>query len=288
MESVELNNEVKMPLLGFGVYQITDQDECEQSVLDALATGYRLIDTAQAYGNEDAVGRAIKKSGISRDELFITTKLWVTDFSEEKAVAAFNESLERLQLDYVDLYLLHQPFGDVHGAWRGLERLYEDGKVRALGVSNFYPDRVQDLILTSTVIPAVNQIETHPYYQRTEDQKFLKDNKIQIESWGPFAEGRNNLFTNETLESIGKKYGKSVAQVVIRWLIQRKVVVIPKSTHKERIIENFDVFDFVLTDEDMKEIAKLDTKESSFFSHRDPETVKMIMGRGERRPIIQS
>lgn len=278
MEYVTLNNGMKMPLLGFGVYQVADADECERSVLDALEAGYRLIDTAQAYGNEEAVGNAIKKSGIPREEIFVTTKLWVTDFSEEKAVAAFQKSLDRLQLEYVDLYLLHQPFGDVHGAWRGLEKLYKDGRVKAIGVSNFYPDRVMDLIVANEIVPAVNQIETHPFYQREDDQVFLDENKVQIESWGPFAEGRNNLFGNETLTEIAEKHDKSVAQVVLRWLVQRKVVVIPKSTHKERIIENFNVFDFTLDDNDMQTIAELETHESSFFSHRDPETVKFIMG----------
>lgn len=279
MEFVTLNNGLKMPILGFGVYQNNDPEECERSVLDALEAGYRLIDTAQIYGNEEPVGRAIKKSGIPREELFITTKLWPSDYAEEKVVDAFNASLKRLQLEYVDLYLLHQPVGDVHGAWRALEKLYKEGKIKAIGVSNFHPDRVMDVILSNEITPAVNQIETHPFYQRTEDQAFLEENKVQIESWGPFAEGRNNLFSNETLKTIGDAYGKSVAQVVLRWMIQRKVVVIPKSTHKERIIENFNVFDFELSDDDMKTIATLDMNESSFFSHRDPEMVKMLFGR---------
>ncbi len=277
--NVTLNNGVEMPILGFGVYQITDQEECERSVLAALEAGYRLIDTATAYGNEEAVGRAIKKSGIPREELFITSKLWVSHFSEEKAYEGINASLERLGLDYVDLYLIHQPFGDVHGAWRGLEKAYKEGKAKAIGVSNFYPDRVMDMIVTDEIVPAVNQVEVNPFYQREDEHKFLEANNVQMESWASFAQGRSGLFTNEVLAEIGKKYDKSVAQVVLRWLIQRNIVVIPKSVTKERIIENFDVFDFELTDEDMKQIATLDKNESSFFSHRDPEWVKRIMSR---------
>jgi diketogulonate reductase-like aldo/keto reductase len=274
-----LNNGVEMPILGFGVYQVTDQEECERSVLAALEAGYRLIDTATSYGNEEAVGRAIKKSGIPREELFITSKLWVSHFSEEKAYEGINASIERLGLDYVDLYLLHQPFGDIHGAWRGLEKAYKEGKAKAIGISNFHPDRVMDMIVTDEIVPAVNQIEVNPFYQREDDRKFLEDNHVQMESWASFAEGRNGLFTNELLSKIGTKYGKSVAQVVLRWLIQRNIVVIPKSVTKERIIENFDVFDFELSDDDMKQIATLDKNESSFFSHRDPEWVQRIMSR---------
>lgn len=277
--SVTLNNGLKIPILGFGVFQIADLAACEQSVVDAIEVGYRLIDTAQSYGNEDAAGKAIKRSGVPRDELFITTKLWVSDYGEEKAKKAFEASLERLQLDYLDLYLLHQPFGDVHGSWRALEKLHKEGKIKAIGVSNFYPDRVMDLIMANEVVPAINQIEVNPFYQRYDEQKFLEENKVQTEAWAPFAEGRNNLFQNERLVAIGKKYGKSVGQVVLRWLMQRNIVALAKSTHKERIAENYDVFDFELSDDDMKHITTLDKNESSFFSHRDPEAVKRIMGR---------
>jgi 2,5-diketo-D-gluconate reductase A len=277
--SVTLNNGLKIPILGFGVFQIADLEACEQSVVDAIEVGYRLIDTAQSYGNEDAAGKAIKRSGVPRDELFITTKLWVSDYGEEKAKKAFEVSLERLQLDYLDLYLLHQPFGDVHGSWRALDKLHKEGKIKAIGVSNFYPDRVMDLIMANEVVPAINQIEVNPFYQRYDEQKFLEENKVQTEAWAPFAEGRNNLFQNERLVAIGKKYGKSVGQVVLRWLMQRNIVALAKSTHKERIAENYDVFDFELSDVDMKHITTLDKNESSFFSHRDPEAVKRIMGR---------
>ena len=276
MKEVVLNNGVKMPILGFGVFQITDAAECEKSVLDALNVGYRLIDTAAIYKNEEAVGRAIKKSGIPRDELFITTKLWLLDTGYERTKKAFEESLNKLQLDYLDLYLIHQPYADVHGAWHAMEELYGEKKIRAIGVSNFYPDRVMDMIIHNKVAPAVNQIETHPFNQQIETQKFLQENNVQIESWGPFAEGKNNLFTSEVLKSIGDKYNKSVAQVTLRWLIQRDVVVIPKSTHKERIEENFNVFDFELSSGDMEAIASLDTKKSAFFDHRDPEIVKWL------------
>jgi 2,5-diketo-D-gluconate reductase A len=277
--SVTLNNGVKMPILGFGVFQIADLAACEQSVVDAIEVGYRLIDTAQSYGNEHAVGKAIKRSGVPRDELFLTTKLWVSDYGEEKAKKAFEASLERLQLDYLDLYLLHQPFGDVHGSWRTLEKLHKEGKIKAIGVSNFYSDRVMDVMMANDIVPAVNQIEVNPFYQRYDDQKFLEENKVQPEAWAPFAEGRNNLFQIEILVAISKKYGKSVGQVVLRWLIQRNIVALAKSTHKERIAENFDVFDFEMSDDDMQQITTLDMNESSFFSHRDPEAVKRIMGR---------
>ena len=277
--SVTLNNGVKMPILGFGVFQIADLAVCEQSVVDAIEVGYKLIDTAQAYGNEEAVGKAIKRSGVPREELFITTKLWVSDYGEEKAKKAFEASLERLQLDYLDLYLLHQPFGDVHGSWRALEKLHKEGKMKAIGVSNFYPDRVMDVMMANDIVPAVNQIEVNPFYQRYDDQKFLEENRVQTEAWAPFAEGRNNLFQNEILVAVGKKYGKSVGRVVLRWLMQRNIVALAKSTHKERIAENFDVFDFEMSDDDMQQITTLDMNESSFFSHRDPEAVKRIMGR---------
>lgn len=276
MKTVTLNNGVEMPILGFGVYQIPDAEECERSVFEALQAGYRLIDTAAAYMNEEAVGKAIKRSGVPRKELFITTKLWIQDAGYENAKKAFEKSLKKLGLDYLDLYLIHQPFSDVYGAWGAMEELYEAGKIRAIGVSNFKPDRVMDLILYNKVVPAVNQIETHPFNQQIDTHKFLEENKVQIQSWGPFAEGRNNLFQNELLQSIGDKYGKSIAQVVLRWLIQRNVVVIPKSVNKERIIQNFDVFDFELTNEDITAIATLDTNQSAFFDHSDPATVKFM------------
>ena len=276
MKTVTLNNGVEMPILGFGVYQINNQEECETCVYDAIKVGYRLIDTAAAYMNEEAVGRAIKRSGVPREELFITTKLWIQDAGYESAKLAFHKSLERLGLDYLDLYLIHQPYGDVYGAWRAMEELYEEGKIRAIGISNFTPDRVMDFICNQKIVPAVNQIETHPFCQQIETQQFLQDNGVQIESWAPFAEGLNNLFTNETLAAIAKRHSKSIAQVVLRWLIQRDVVVIPKSVRKERIKENFQVFDFELSAEDMKQIASLDTKGSLFLDHRAPEMVKWL------------
>jgi 2,5-diketo-D-gluconate reductase A len=276
MQKVTLNNGVEMPILGFGVFQIQDENECEQAVYDAIMTGYRLIDTAASYLNEEAVGRAIKRSGVPREELFITTKLWVQDTGYENTKKALANSLQRLQLDYLDLYLIHQPFGDIHGSWRAMEELYREGKIRAIGVSNFHSDRLIDLIIHNEVVPAVNQVETHVFNQQVESHAFMKENNVQIESWGPFAEGKNNMFQNDTLLSIGEKYNKSVAQVVLRWLTQRGVVAIPKSVRKERIIENFDIFDFELSREDMDQIAALDTKESLFFSHRDPEMVKWI------------
>lgn len=276
MQNVKLNNGVEMPILGLGVYQIPEFNECKKTVLEAIEVGYRSIDTAQAYQNEEAVGEAIKESGVKREELFITTKLWLSDSGYEKTKKAFEVSLNKLQLDYLDLYLIHQPFGDVYGSWRAMEELYKEGKIRAIGVSNFYPDRVMDLILNNEIAPAANQIETHPFYQRVDDQQFLAENGVQIESWASFAEGRNYLFTNELLTSIGRKYNKSVAQVVLRWLIQRNVVVIPKSVRKERLIENMNVFDFELSAEDMSAIKTMDTQKSLFFSHRDPEIVKMM------------
>jgi 2,5-diketo-D-gluconate reductase A len=276
MQKALLNNGMKMPILGFGVYQVTNAEVCERSVYEALRTGYRLIDTAAAYLNEDAVGKAIKRSGVTRDELFVTTKLWIQDAGYESAKAAFEKSLRRLQLDYLDLYLIHQPFGDIYGSWRAMEELYREGRIRAIGVSNFQPDRVMDLIMHNKVIPAVDQIETHPFCQQIETQKFLKENNVQIESWGPFAEGKNNIFKKELLLSLAKKHGKTVAQVILRWLIQREVVVIPKSVHKERIVENFNVFDFELSREDIDAIATLDMKVSSFLDHRDPEIVKSL------------
>lgn len=275
MEHRILNNGVEMPVLGFGVYQV-EETVCEQCVCDAIAAGYRSIDTASAYLNERAVGRAIRRSGVPREELFITTKLWVQDTGYESTKRAFAKSLERLQLDYLDLYLIHQPFGDVYGSWRAMEELYREGAVRAIGVSNFQPDRLVDLILHNEVVPAVNQVETHPFCQQAEAAAVMASEGVQIESWAPFAEGRNNLFGNGTLVSLAAKYRKSVAQVVLRWLIQRGVVVIPKSVRPERMAENIDVFDFHLAPEDMDLIATLDTRRSCFLSHRDPETVKWL------------
>ncbi|WP_308661229.1 aldo/keto reductase [Alistipes finegoldii] len=275
MEHRILNNGVEMPVLGFGVYQV-GETVCEQCVRDAIAAGYRSIDTASAYLNERAVGRAIRRSGVPREELFITTKLWVQDTGYESTKRAFAKSLERLQLDYLDLYLIHQPFGDVYGSWRAMEELYREGAVRAIGVSNFQPDRLVDLILHNEVVPAVNQVETHPFCQQAEAAAVMASEGVQIESWAPFAEGRNNLFGNGTLVSLAVKYRKSVAQVVLRWLIQRGVVVIPKSVRPERMAENIDVFDFHLAPEDMDLIATLDTRRSCFLSHRDPETVKWL------------
>lgn len=275
--SVALNNGVEMPIIGFGVYQIPP-DETEQAVSEALDVGYRHIDTAAAYGNEEAVGRAIKSSGIPRDELFITTKLWIQDSGEENTRRAFEKSLERLGLDYLDLYLIHQPFGDYYSEWRAMQELYKQGVIRAIGVSNFYPDRLIDLITNNEVPPAVNQIETHPFFQRVADQQVMRERGVQIASWGPFAEGRNNLFSNPTLSEVGAAHGKSVAQVVLRWLVQREVVVISKSVRRERMAQNFDNFDFELTDEEMARIATLDQGESLFFSHHDAEIASRFSG----------
>jgi 2,5-diketo-D-gluconate reductase A len=278
MQTVTLNNGVQMPLLGFGVFQNNDAEECERSVVEAIQTGYRLIDTAAAYGNEEAVGKAVIRSGVPRDELFITTKLWIADAGYDKTKKAFERSMQRLQLDTLDLYLIHQPFGDVYGAWRAMEELVQEGRIRAIGLSNFPPDRVMDMICHHQVAPAVNQIETHPFNQQIETQKFLQENGVQIESWGPFAEGRNNIFQNELLLSLAGKYQKTVAQIILRWLTQRGVVAIPKSVRKERIVENFNVFDFELSPEDMAAIETLDNKKSSFFDHRDPNIVKLLSG----------
>jgi diketogulonate reductase-like aldo/keto reductase len=276
MNFVRLNNGVEMPVLGFGVYQVSDLKECKESVSEALRVGYRLIDTAAAYGNEEAVGMAIEESGVPRSELFITTKLWIQDAGYEATKRAFEKSLARLKLDYLDLYLIHQPFGDVYGAWRAMEELYRAGRVRAIGVSNFQSDRLMDLMVHNEVVPAVDQIETHPFCQQLEASRFLEENAVQMESWGPFAEGRSGLFSNEVLEAIARKHGTSVAQVVLRWLIQRKIVAIPKSVHPARIAENFDVFGFSLSAEDMASITGLDKKVSSFLDHRDPETVRRL------------
>lgn len=268
-----------MPILGFGVFQVPDPNECEKAVLEAIETGYRLIDTAASYMNETAVGTSIKKSDLPREELFITTKLWVQDVGYENTKKAFEKSLNKLQLEYFDLYLIHQPYGDVHGSWRAMEELYKNGRVKAIGVSNFQPDRIMDIITFNEVVPAVNQIETHPFNQQIETLKFLKDNKVQIESWGPFAERKNNIFQNELLASIGRKYIKSIAQVILRWLTQRGVVAIPKSIRKERMEENFNIFDFELSTSDIEAIATLDMKTSSFFDHRDPEIIKWMGSR---------
>lgn len=279
MEYVKLNNGIMMPVLGYGVYQVTPE-ECERCVSEALQVGYRSIDTAQAYANEEGVGNAIRKSGFPREELFITTKIWISNAGYDKAKASIVESLNKLQTDYVDLLLIHQPFNDYYGTYRAMEEAYKAGKARAIGVSNFYPDRFIDLAGFCEVKPAVNQVETHVFNQQVKPQQIMQEYGTQIMSWGPFAEGRNNFFTNETLVAIGNKHGKSVAQVALRFLIQRGVVVIPKSTHKERMIENFNVFDFALDDKDMQAIAALDKKESLFFSHYDPEIVKWFVGLG--------
>jgi 2,5-diketo-D-gluconate reductase A len=272
---VTLNNGVRMPILGFGVYQIPPK-QTEQAVTDALAAGYRHLDTAAAYGNEEAVGRAIKSSGIAREELFVTTKLWVHDGGEDGTTRAFEQSLQRLGLEHLDLYLIHQPLGDYYSSWRAMQDLHAQGRVRAIGVSNFYPDRLVDLIDHNEITPAVNQVETHPFFQRQDYQQLMRERGVQMESWGPLAEGRNNLFTDPTLSAIGDAHGKSVAQVVLRWLVQREVVVIPKSVRPERMAENFDIFDFELTDEEMTRIAAMDTGASLFFDHRDPQMVSRL------------
>jgi 2,5-diketo-D-gluconate reductase A len=277
--TVTLNNGVEMPVLGFGVFQIP-AEQTERAVLDALAAGYRSLDTAASYGNEEAVGRAIAASGVPREELFVTTKLWTQDTGEQATERAFDTSLRKLGLEYLDLYLIHQPFGDVYGSWRTMQRLNRDDRVRAIGVSNFHPDRLVDLIEHNEITPAVNQIETHPFYQRAADQQLMVERGVQIESWGPFAEGRNNLFTHPVLTEIGEAHGKSVAQVVLRWLIQRGVVAVAKSVRPDRMAENLDIFGFELTDEQMTRITSLDTGESLFFSHRDPAMVTAI---GTRR-----
>ena len=280
MENVKLNNGIEMPILGYGVYQVTPE-ECERCVLDAISVGYRLIDTAQAYQNEEGVGNAIVKCGVSREELFIVTKVWISNGGYEKAKISIDESLRKLQTDYIDLLLIHQPFNDYYGTYRAMEEAYKAGKVRAIGVSNFYPDRFVDLAEFCEIKPAVNQVETHVFNQQVEPQKIMQEYGTQIMSWGQFAEGRNGFFTNETLKMIADKYQKSVAQVALRFLIQRGVVVIPKSTHKERMIQNFNVFDFALSTNDMEEIAKLDKKESLFFSHYDPKIVGYLVGLGK-------
>ena len=279
MQNVLLNNGVEMPILGFGVFQIPNESECEQAVIDAIKTGYRLIDTAASYQNETAVGNAIKKSEVPRNELFITTKLWASDMGYENTKLAFQKSIDKLQLDYLDLYLIHQPYGDVFGSWKAMQELYHEGKIKAIGVANFHPDRVMDLIINSGFTPAVNQIETHPFHQQIETHQFLTDNNVQIQSWGPFAEGKNDIFNNETLKTIAVKYNKSVAQIILRWLTQRGIIAIPKSVRKERMKENFDVFTFELSETEMQTIQTLDNKTSLFFDHRDPNMVKWISER---------
>jgi diketogulonate reductase-like aldo/keto reductase len=279
MHHVTLNNGVEMPLLGFGVYQIP-ADDTERAVSDALAAGYRLLDTAAAYGNEEAVGRAIKAGGIPREELFVTTKLWIQDApAEDNTRRAFETSLDKLGLDHLDLYLMHQPFGDVYAQWRAMETLHREGLARAIGVANFYPDRLLDLIANNETVPAVNQIETHPFFQRADYQALMSEHGVQTQSWGGFAEGRNDLFTNPLLTEIGEAHGKSVAQVVLRWLTQRGVIAIPKSVRPERMAENIDVYDFELTDDQLARIATLDTGSSLFFDHHDPEIVTWLAGR---------
>jgi 2,5-diketo-D-gluconate reductase A len=280
MKYVKLNNGIEMPILGFGVFQVKDLAECERSVMDAIQVGYRLIDTAESYENEEAVGAAIKKSGVTREDLFITTKLFIKSNGYAGAKESFEKSMKRLQLDYLDLYLIHQPFGDVYGEWRAMQELYKEGRIRAIGVSNFQPDRLIDLIIHNEVVPAVNQVETHPFHQQQDAHQFMIDNNVQIEAWGPFAEGKNDLFKNELLKSIGAKYNKSIAQVVLRWNIQRGIVTIPKSVRKERMDENMNIFDFELNQEEMEKIKTLDTNTSSFFDHRDPKMVKWL---GERK-----
>ncbi|WP_096585633.1 aldo/keto reductase [Latilactobacillus sakei] len=278
MDMVQLNNGVQMPQLGFGVFQMTDLAECKQAVVDAIASGYRLIDTAAAYHNEAAVGRAIKRSGVAREELFITSKLWVSDASYERAKKGIDQSLQNLGVDYLDLYLLHQPFGDVIGAWRALEEAYKAGKIRAIGVSNFYADQLKNLILSTNVKPVINQIEVNPWYQEHSEVAFAQAEEIQVEAWAPFAEGKHNIFTDDRIAAIGSRYGKSNGQVILRWLLQRGIVVIPKSVHQNRMAENINVFDFELTTAEMATMNDLDKGESQFFDHRDPAAIEQIFG----------
>ena len=279
MQTVKLNNDIEMPLLGFGVFQMTDAAECERAVLDALETGYRLIDTAASYQNESQVGNALKQSEIPREELFITTKLWLEGASYEGAKAQFERSLNRLQLDYVDLYLIHQPYGDVHGAWRAMEELYQAGKIRAIGVSNFHPDRLADLIAFNKIIPAVNQVEVNPFNQQLHAVPWMKSKNIQPEAWAPFAEGKNGLFQHPRLTDIGEKYGKSVGQVVLRWIFQRGIISLAKSIRKARMAENINVLDFELNNDEMIQIAAMDTATSAFFSHQNPAMVEWLANR---------
>ena len=278
MEFVTLNNGLKMPKVGFGVYQIKNQEQCKQAVLDAIDVGYRLIDTAQSYGNEEAVGKAIQETQVPRSELFITTKVWISNYGYEKAKASVEESLKKMQLDYIDLVLLHQPFNDYYGAYKALEDLYKEGKIKAIGVSNFYPDRLVDLVLYSEVKPAVNQVEVNVFHQQIEAQTYNEKYGVQMEAWAPFAEGRNNMFTNPELKAIGDKYGKSIAQVILRWLVQRGIVPLAKSVKKERMQENINIFDFELSDEDMAVIESMNRNKSCFFDHYNAATVEMIAG----------
>jgi len=280
MQTVKLNNCVEIPILGFGVFQITDPADCERTVADAIQTGYCHIDTAASYQNEEAVGKGIRRSGVAREDLFITTKLWIQSQGYAGTMRTFENSLKRLQLEFIDLYLIHQPFGDVYGEWRAMEELYEQGKVRAIGVSNFAPDRIMDLMVHNRIAPAVNQIEVNPFHQQIDTQKFLQDNTVQVEAWAPFAEGRNHIFQNELLLSIAANHNKSVAQVILRWVVQRGIIALAKTTSKARMVENISVFDFELSAEELAAIATLDTKTSSFFDHRDPAMVKWL---GERK-----
>ena len=280
MQTVKLNNGLEMPILGFGVFQVKDLAECEKSVRDAISIGYRLIDTAESYMNEEAVGKGIKESGVARQDLFITSKVFIKSQGYEGVKKAFEASLKKLRTDYLDLYLIHQPYGDVYGEWRALQEFYKEGRIKAIGVSNFQPDRLMDLIIHNEVVPAVNQIETHPFNQQTEAQQFAIENNVQVEAWAPFAEGKNDIFHNQVLATIGKKYDKSIAQVILRWLTQRGIAAISKSVRKERMEENINVLDFQLTDSEMDQIKALDTKTSSFFDHRDPKIVKWL---GERK-----
>jgi 2,5-diketo-D-gluconate reductase A len=279
MKYVTLNNNLLMPIVGYGVFQIADANECQRSVIDAIETGYRLIDTAASYMNEEAVGKGIQASGVAREDLFVTSKLWVQETGYERTQQAIEKSLRRLQLDYLDLYLIHQPFGDVHGSWRAMQDAYRAGKLRAIGVSNFHPDRLMDIVAFNDIAPAVNQVEVNPFQQQLESAAFMKEIGVQAQAWAPFAEGRNGLFHNETLVSIAARRGKSVGQVVLRWLLQRGIVSLAKSVRKERMIENISIFDFELDDEDMARIQTLDTNTSSFFSHRDPAMVKWMSER---------
>ncbi len=279
MQYVTLNTGAQMPILGFGVFQIADAKECERSVVDAIDVGYRLIDTAASYMNEEAVGNGLRASGVPREQLFVTSKLWVQDAGYERTRAAIDKSLRRLRLDYLDLYLIHQPYSDVHGSWRAMQEAFRAGKLRAIGLSNFQPDRLMDIKAFNEVPPAVNQVEINPFHQQADSVDFMRENGVQAEAWAPFAEGRNNLFQNEDLKTIGGKYGKSVGQVVLRWLVQRGVVALAKSVRKQRMVENLDVFDFQLSDEDIARITKLEAGTSSFFSHRDPAIVKWMSER---------
>lgn len=280
MQTVKLNNGVEIPILGFGVFQITDPADCVRCVVEAIETGYNHIDTAASYQNEESVGQGIQQSGAAREDLFITTKLWIQSQGYEGTLKAFDSSLNRLQLDYIDLYLIHQPYGDVYGEWRAMEELYEQGKIRAIGVSNFQPDRIMDLMIHNKITPAVNQIEVNPFQQQIETQPFLEQNGVMVEAWAPFAEGRNNIFQNELLQSIAAKHNKSVGQVILRWVVQRGIIALAKTVRKERMIENISIFDFELSAADMAAIATLDTQTSSFFDHRNPDMVKWL---GERK-----